>query len=286
MGKTKIITESAADISKIDAELYGIEVLPFSILMPDGKEYLEQVNITYDEFYAEMAKFDVPPKTAQVNQFLYEEAIEKYKDEYDNFLIITLSAASSATHENALKAKRTFEGSGLNIEVLDSGTFTGAYGVIVREIAKLNLAGADFDALLKAAKSMIENNRLYAVIDDLKYLKISGRIKPLTFTLGTILDIKPIVTIEDGLVAQKDKVRGYKKAVGKIIEKFKDITPDGDGYLVSVGCSTDNGTFGLITKNLNETFDKAEIIEGRIGATIGTHCGPGVIAVAFIKKPE
>ena len=147
MGKTKIITESAADISKIDAELYGIEVLPFSILMPDGKEYLEQVNITYDEFYEEMEKFDVPPKTAQVNQFLYEEAIEKYKDEYDNFLIITLSAASSATHENALKAKRTFEGSGLNIEVLDSGTFTGAYGVIVREIAKLNLAGADFDAL-------------------------------------------------------------------------------------------------------------------------------------------
>ncbi len=286
MEKIKIITDSAADLAAEVAQQYDIEVVPFTIVFPDGTEYLEQVNITYDEFYEKLEKSVALPTTSQVTAYQFEEAVNKYVDDYDSIIIVTISGTASNTYQNALSVVQQLQQKGVKtrLEVINSMTFTGAYGAVVREMGKMVAAGKTTDEILEQANFMLEHNRLYAVIDDLKYLKKSGRIKPITFTLGSLLDIKPIVTIEDGLVAQLDKVRGVKKAAGKIVEMAQKESPDGADLIVFVGNSTDNGTYSTILEKMKEIFPQAEFYEGRIGSTIGVHCGTGVIAVTMIKK--
>ncbi len=286
MEKIKIITDSAADLSREIVQKYDVEVVPFTIVFPDGSGYLEQVDITYDEFYDKMAKSDELPTTSQVTAYQFEESIRKFVDDYDSIIIVTISSASSNTHQNAVSVVNQLKQSGVQtrLEVVDSMTFTGAYGSIVEKMAQMVQAGNTTDEILEKAQFMLQHNRLYAVIDDLKYLKKSGRIKPITFTLGSLLDIKPIVTIEDGLVAQLDKVRGVKKAATKIIEYAKKESEDGMDMLIFIGNSTDNGTFSSFYQRMREEFPKAEFFEGRIGSTIGVHCGTGVIAISMIKK--
>ncbi len=286
MEKIKIITDSAADLSKEMVQKYDVEVVPFTIVFPDGSEYLEQVDITYDEFYDKLVKSEELPTTSQVTAYQFEESVRKFVDDYDSIIIVTISSVASNTHQNAVAVVNQLKESGVKtrLEVVDSMTFTGAYGSIVEKMAQMVQDGNTTDEILEKAQFMLQHNRLYAVIDDLKYLKKSGRIKPITFTLGSLLDIKPIVTIEDGLVAQLDKVRGVKKAAARIIEYAKKESEDGTDMLIFIGNSTDNGTFSAFYQRMKEEFPKAEFFEGRIGSTIGVHCGTGVIAISMIKK--
>ncbi len=286
MEKIKIITDSAADLSKEMVQKYDVEVVPFTIVFPDGSEYLEQVDITYDEFYDKLVKSEELPTTSQVTAYQFEESVRKFVDDYDSIIIVTISSVASNTHQNAVAVVNQLKESGVKtrLAVVDSMTFTGAYGSIVEKMAQMVQDGNTTDEILEKAQFMLQHNRLYAVIDDLKYLKKSGRIKPITFTLGSLLDIKPIVTIEDGLVAQLDKVRGVKKAAARIIEYAKKESEDGTDMLIFIGNSTDNGTFSSFYQRMKEEFPKAEFFEGRIGSTIGVHCGTGVIAISMIKK--
>ncbi len=286
MEKIKIITDSASDVPAEAIKKYNIEVLPFTIVFPDGSEYLEQVDITYDEFYDKLSKSEGLPTTSQVTAYQFEESLKQFVDEYDSIIIITISSVSSNTYQNAISVVKQFQQSGVRarLEVVDSMTYTGAYGVVVTRMAQMASEGKTTDEILEKGRFMLAHNRIYAVIDDLKYLKKSGRIKPLTFTLGSLLDIKPIVTVEDGLVAQFDKVRGVKKAAGRIIELAKKETPDGDGMIILVGYSTDNGTYDAFYQRMRQEFPKAEFEEGRIGSTIGVHCGTGVVVICLIKK--
>ncbi|MBU5449744.1 DegV family protein [Acetivibrio sp. MSJd-27] len=286
MEKIKIITDSASDVTADAIKKYNIEVLPFTIVFPDGSEYLEQVDITYDEFYDKLSKLEDLPTTSQVTAYQFEESLKQFIEEYDSIIIITISSVASNTHQNAVSVVKQLKESGVQtrLEIVDSMTYTGAYGAVVTHMAQMASEGKSTDEILQKGRFMLSHDRVYAVIDDLKYLKKSGRIKPLTFTLGSLLDIKPIITVEDGLVAQFDKVRGVKKAAGKIIELAKKESADGSDMIIFVGHSTDNGTYASFYKRMQEEFPKAEFVEGRIGSTIGVHCGTGVIVICMIKK--
>lgn len=278
MEKIKIITDSTADLSKGVYEKYDIEVLP--LLINFGEEsYLDGVEINPDKVFEKIEKSNVLPTTAQVTPNRFIEAYKKYLEEGYKIISIHMSSVMSGTYQSACIARDTLESK--DIFVVDSQNVTAAFGILVLKAAKLREKGFNIVEIEKELNDVKSKVMLSVYFDSLEYLVRGGRISKTTGVVGGVLGIKLILEIKDGIMSVKDKIRGNKKAIKKIISDLENATLDDDVPVILIDVNNIE-----VKEALKEYMDsnKVNYIECPVGSTVSIHSGPGCCGLVLLTK--
>lgn len=276
----RIVTDSAADVTP--AAKARITAVPLTLFFGQ-QEYADGVTITHAEFYQKLVESEVLPTTSQPNPTLFEDVYAQAAAAGDSVVVITISSGISGTYQSACIAAEDYD----NVFVVDSQNAALATGCLAQralELADCGLEAREIAAILEREK---KNLRLFAVLDTLEYLKKGGRISGAVAFVGGMLSIKPMITLEGGKVAVVAKPRGNKmgnKMMIAEIEKAGGIDRSKPFLLGYTG----------LEDTLLQSFiaDSADAWEGCerplpqtvVGSAIGTHVGPGAVAVAFFAN--
>ena len=274
----KIITDSTCDLPNEIVKQYGMEVLPLKVIF-GHEEYVDGVDLTVEQFYSMLVESKNLPTTSQVTPEQFVEVYEQAKKAGDEVISIHISSAMSGTLQSANIAK---DHVGYDkIHMVDSRTVTVQLGMMVVEACRMRDAGASVNAILARLDEMVEKTVLYASIATLEYLKKGGRIKATSAVIGSALNIKPIITIADGLVESIGKARGTKKSF-EDIKKFIDNSGTTlDGKEIYIGHASDIENMAKLKEFLLANYKPSKVVECVVGAVVGTHAGPGCVTVAF-----
>lgn len=282
MNRIAIVTDSTADLPIEIAKEHNITVVPLKVNFQD-KSYTEGVDITNQEFYEKLEKADLLSTTSQPSpaDFIakYDELIE---NGYDSIISIHISDKLSGTRQSATIAGSELSEKITNLSTVDSMQVTVGIGLVVKIAAESAAQNKSYDEVLADTKQAVENVKLYALVDTLKYLEKGGRIGKARAIAGSLLNIKPILTMNNGEIVDKDKVRTRKKGIAEIVDlvkKFKD-TNGTIRYAISHSMALDEA------KKLEETLlaevgVKSEFIS-EVGSVVGTHIGPGALFISFL----
>jgi len=278
----QFIIDSAADILPDEASKNGVIHIPLTILF-ESNEYRDAVDLTHEEFYEKLIESDVLPTTCQVPPAMFEDAYKKVTEAGDEAIVITLSSKLSGTYQSAVIAADGYD----NIHVIDSESVSLGERILLQRAISLKEQGysaTEIEISLNIEKKHI---RLMALLDTLEYLKKGGRISAATAVAGAILGIKPVITLEDGTVEVIGKARGSKQGNNLLREL---VVKCGGIDFTKPLCLAYSG---LSDKMLQKyIIDSEELWKGNtenlpiatVGCAIGTHVGPGAIAVAFFEK--
>lgn len=223
MNNIKIIYDTMNDLPENIDGKYDIDMLPTTIIF-QGKEYKAGVDIDNDEFYKLLRDNKEIPTTSQVTYMTFKETFEKYVKEGKKVLYMAGSSKGSGTYQSAMLAKNDIESD--DIYIFDTYSLCIGGGLLVLEAAKMVEEGLDIDTIIKKLEEYKDKVQVYFSVDSLDYLYKGGRISGTKAAVGSLLNIKPILKIEDGLVKQKTQVRGSKKIIPTLIEKLKEEIGD------------------------------------------------------------
>ncbi len=279
---TKIIVDSASDISQEEAKEMGITVVPIEITFGE-QLFLDGVDLLSEEFYNKLTTSKILPTTSQINPYRWEEVFEKTTKNGDEVVAVILSSRLSGTYNSACEAAKNYP----NVCVVDSLSATIGERMLCEyalELVKIGKSAKEIHAELETIKGRI---CIKAIVDTLEYLKKGGRVSSTTAFIGGMLSIKPLIAVVDGEVKSVAKAMGMKKAFKNLTELIKnegEIDFDLPHGLIWSG--SDKSSMDKYKQEQAEIFEGAtkEISEHIIGSTIGVHVGPGAVGFAFFKK--
>lgn len=291
--KIKFITDSAGDFPKSFVQEKNIDVLPLHVYLKpyDGEmqEYLDGVNLDPDELFAFMEENKGTVSTSQITAYDIEQYFRSLaeKNEYDTYIMTCISGVASPTYTNAKVALSNLkeEGVHLDVRLIDTKFYTICYYYAMKDGIEAYERGASADEIVKIIEDCCYSNNIFLANGTLEYLKRGGRITGFSALMGNILNIKPILTVKDGLIAPQEKVRGIKKAMSRIMELVKEATKEG-GYRYMIVYSNKAEYYDDFVRLVHETFSGEEITENQVGGTIGVHIGPGLVGLMFQKKTK
>lgn len=284
MGKVKIVTDSTSDIPQDVREQYGIGMVPLKVHFGHDA-YLDSVTIQVSEFYEKLAAANALPTTSQPSPAEFMELYQQIGAEPETEIIsIHLSSALSGTYQSAMLAKSLLEEK-IDVTVIDSKTASYGIGTMVVEAAKMAQQGKSKEEILAEIGRIRETMRIYFLVDTLEYLQKGGRIGKAAALIGSLLNIKPILSIDnDGEVASVDKVRGHKKALGRILEMLKQEF-GGKPIHVTIGHANSLSGADELNELIRSHFEVVSMSYMEIGPVIGAHVGAGTTAV-FMRPSE
>lgn len=282
MQKVAVMTDSNSGITQKEAEQLGIRVLPMPFYI-DGELYYEDITLTQKEFYDRLSD-NADISTSQPSPADVMEAWEKLLDTYDEVVHIPMSSGLSTSCQTAVMLSREFEG---KVFVVDNQRISVTQRQSVLDavtLAKQGKSGREIYDILMREK--LEAS-IYITVDTLKYLKKGGRVTPAAAALGTVLNLKPVLTIQGEKLDAFSKVRGIKAAKKVMKEAMKkDITERFKGqkvYLEAAYTCTDEEAAEW-KKELEEYFPGYEIHMDALSLSVACHIGPGAIAVACSRQ--
>lgn len=278
MEKIKIITDSTLDLPADLVREKGIEVLP--LLINFGEEsYLDGVEINTHDMLERIEKENILPTTAQVTPSRFEETFKKYLDEGYKIVTLTLSSEMSGTYQSACIAKNMLESD--DIVVIDSRNVTSGLGVLVLKACEFRDNGDNIFEIEEKIKNLIPKVKSSLSFESLENLVRGGRLSKTAGTIGSVLGLRLILEVKDGQMDVKDKVRGSKKALKKVISDFENGNVDFDSPIV-----IDEILNEEIYEGLKKYFEEKNIeyIHGIVGCTVGIHSGTKACGVFFIEK--
>ena len=280
----KILVDSASDLEQSNAEALGVSLLPLQIRFGE-EEFLDGVTLSHRAFFEKLVETNTLPQTSQINEYRFEEAFSELTEDGSEVVAITLSSKLSGTHASAVKAAKKFGG---KVHVVDSLNACIGERVLleyaVRLVKEGRLGAAEIAAELDEKKGKIQ---LLAVLDTLQYLRKGGRISSVTAIAGEMLSIKPVISVVRGEVKLVGKAMGSKKGNNLLTKLVSDCGGIDFTMPYVLGYS------GLSDEFLQKYIRDSEALWKEhtdhvpyylIGSTIGTHVGPGAIAVAFFAK--
>ncbi len=274
----KIVTDTTAGLSEDAAQRYGIPVIP-QVIIFGSKSYLEGREIDHATFMKKLRSSKELPKTSAPPPELFVETFDRLVPQGEPILCIHPSTDLSGTVRSATVAAADFPDA--DIRVIDTRLIGSPLATLVTLAAQQADAGRDADAIESSLQNMIPRCRVYFLVDTLEYLAKNGRIGDAAAPLGSVLRVKPILTIQDGRAAEFEKTRTRKRAVARLKELvFEQIPGDGSGYLSVMHAAVPDQAHSL-ADDLSETLglDSVPILD--VPPAIVTHAGPGVLAVAF-----
>lgn len=276
----KILTDSSCDISPQRCAELGVEMLPITVNFGDTS-YRANIDISNEEFFEKLSAAEELPKTAQITPAQFQEVFKPYQESGDDVVCLFISSKMSGTLQSARVAKNILGAE--NILLPDTLNVTFALGLLVEEAVKMRDAGMTGAEIAEKVEELIPRIRLFAMIEDLKYLKMGGRLSATSALVASILGICPIITLKDGLVEVVGKARG-KKAAFAAIRKFVEKEPISGDYCVTVGNANVPENSKAFQEFLGDLLKKREVHVSSIGSIVGTHTGPGAVGLAYIKK--
>ena len=273
----RIIIDSTAD--HIPAVRERCTIVPLTVRFGDT-EYIDGVTITHQEFYEKLTSSDVLPTTSQPTPDAFAKAYQEIVDAGDQALVITISSRLSGTYQSANIAAMDFEG---DVFVVDSRSATLGTAILAEYALQLADQGLGLAAIGETLIHQRDRICLVALVDTLEYLKKGGRVSKTVAFAGELLSIKPIISLPDGKVEVISKARGTKQAQ---INLDKEIQAAGGIDIAMPYLCGYTGTSSAPLEHYLETTPllSAETNRAFIGSAIGTHAGPGAIAVAFFKQ--
>ncbi len=277
-----IITDSTCDLPEKQVQALGITVLPLTVII-DGKEYLDGITMTAEEFYIRQAASKELPTTSQVTVDAFTNAFTQALAAGHEVVCITLSSKLSGTYQSAVIAKQGLTSDSDKIHLVDSQSVTLALALLVQHACRRRDEGTAAAALVAELEALIPKLRLYAMIDTLKYLQKGGRLSAASAVMGTMLGIKPIIHIEDGEVKVFHKARGAKAALSWIVQHVEQSNHDIADKGASFGHSNAPEQMQALIQEAGKLAGKNPI-QCCIGAVVGTHAGPGCTGMAFFEK--
>ncbi len=279
----KIILDSSTDLAPGLSGRFEWVNLPIFF---GEQRFIDGVNLTHAEFYERLASCETLPKTSQATPYEFAEIFKKITENGDDAVVLTISKKLSGTFQSAEIAAQDFAG---RVHVVDSETVTIAAGVLAEyalSLADSGLSAAEISEKLEKAKKKV---RLVAMVDTLEYLKKGGRISKTVAFAGELLSFKPVVSVEDGEVRLLGKARGAKAGNNLLEQEIAKAGGVDFKMPVLLGYSgTDDGTlrryvddFSTLWRGHTDALRSSEI-----GSVVGTHVGPGAIAVAFFSAKD
>lgn len=285
MSRIKIATDSTADIPKSFCEELNISVLPLTILAGE-KEYRDGVDIAPFEFYRIIDESKVLPVSSQVASVLYSELFEEtWKAGYTDLIQVTLNSKGSGTYQAAVLSRDLFyeehpEGrEQLAIHIIDSKTYSMAYGIGVIEGAQLVQTGASAQEVIAHIEDWLEHTRPVFIPLNLRCVKKSGRISPAAAFVGDAIGLKPLITFEDGEAKIIGKARGERKAIAALLELCKKERRPGTNYALVYGNNTE--AFTQLKEACAQIMDKPPIAEYPVGCVIAINTGPDMVGILY-----
>lgn len=280
MSNIRIVTDSTADIPLSVREELGIEMVPLKIHFGD-ETYLDAVTLQSEQFYEKLSSSAVLPTTSQPSPIEFLDTYKKViEDPEAEVISIHLSSALSGTYQSAVLAKSMLEDQA-KITIVDSKSASYGIGALVVAAARAAREGKNAEEILELIHSLRANFHIYFLVDTLEYLQKGGRIGKASALFGSLLNIKPILSIdEEGEVVAVDKVRGQKKAMARIVELLqKDFA--GKAIHLQVAHSNALEAARGLRELLEQHFEVKSVEYITLGPVIGTHAGPGTVA-AFV----
>lgn len=286
MSKIHILADTSADLTVEEAKEFDIRLMPFRLNMEDGTEYKDRVDISPEELYKKLRETNQLVKTVQVTPADFEDYFrEEAAAGYEELVVVTIASTASGTYRSALMAKEIVEEENLvKVHVVDSMNLSYGTGYAVIEGAKALKNGASAEDVAKIIKETVDSSKSYFTVETLDYLRKGGRIKAATAVIGGMLDIRPILTVHEGLVDSVDKVRGGKKVVPKFISILKEGVKDFDDFTIMLLDGDAKEMLDAMSEAVEQEFGKKAEIIRTVGATIGAHAGPGVFGFCFLPK--
>lgn len=278
MEKIKIITDSTLDLPSDLIKEKNIEVLP--LLINFGEEsYLDGLEINTKEMLDRIEKENILPTTAQVTPNRFEEVFKKYLDEGYKIVTLVLSAEMSGTYQSACIAKNMLDTD--DIVVIDSRNVTSGLGVLVLKACEFRDNGNNIFEIEEKIKNIIPKIRSSLSFESLDNLVRGGRLSKTAGAIGSVLGLRLILEVKDGQMAVKDKVRGSKKALKKVISDFENGNVDINSPIVLLEILNEEIYLGL-----KKYFEENNIkyIDAKVGCTVGIHSGTRACGLFFIEK--
>lgn len=275
----RIITDSTADL--LADTIQKVKVVPLTLRF--GKEeYIDKVSIDNNTFYNKLIESDILPTTSQATPNDFDKVFKTIKPS-DKAICITLSSKLSGTYQSAKIAALEYD----NIYVLDSNNVTVGTSILIELALNYIEEGLDFDSIIAKLEEEKKKIVLVALVDTLEYLRKGGRISSATSTLGTMFNIKPVIAIEDGEIKILGKARGSKQGNNYLIQEIN--KNGGVDFLKPVLLGYTGTNDDMLRKYIEDSKHiwqegLKEVKYTSVGSVIGTHAGPGAIAVAFFKK--
>lgn len=276
-----IVTDSTCDLPREAIQALGITVVPLSIFFGE-EELLDGVDIQAEQFFRRLDRDPNMPRTSQPSPALFARAYQRLVDEgATEILSIHLSAKLSGTLESARQGAEGIEH--VRIEYLDSTSVSLALGVGVMEAAKAARAGAGLDEARAIATDVFRRTHIFVTLDTLEYLRRGGRMSRGQEILGTLLKVKPVLSIQGGEVVPIGRVRTRQRAIEDLISRCADLRPVEHLFVIH---STTPEEATYVRDRLAALDAQAAITVGRITPVVGVHGGPGVLGVGVVTAPD
>ena len=278
MEKIKIITDSTLDLPSDLIKEKDIEVLP--LLINFGEEsYLDGVEINTKEMLEKVEKENIFPTTAQITPNRFEEVFNKYLSEGYKILTILLSSEMSGTYQSACIAKDMIGSD--DIVVINSRNVTSGLGLLVLKACEFRDNGNSIFEIEEKIKNIIPKVKSSLVFESLDNLVRGGRLSKAVGTIGSVLGLRLILEVKNGKVEVKDKIRGNKKALKKVISDFESVNVDFNSPII-----IDEILSQEIFEGLKKYFEDKDIeyIHGNVGCTVGIHSGVKACGIFFIEE--
>jgi len=271
----RVVTDSSCDLPRNLVEAYGIEVVPLTIRFGD-EELVDRDELEPNEFWTRLTSSDALPETSAPSAGAFEARFRGLIQRGATGIIsINLSSRLSATMQAAQVAANVVRDDCPTV-VIDSRTVSMGLGALCLTAARRAADGGKLEEIVEDVISRRDRTRLFGALDTLEFLKRGGRIGNARALLGSMLSIKPIVEVRDGVVEESGKVRTRSKALAALADRVKAQPVDTCAVLHGQATDVDE-----LLDLLDPVFPRDEIVTGLVGPVIGTHAGPGVIGVSF-----
>ncbi|WP_227763209.1 DegV family protein [Zhaonella formicivorans] len=275
----KIVTDSACDLSLEIARELGITVVPLTVNI-EGQVYRDRVDISVDEFYQRISSDNIMPTTAQIAPQTFYECFKSLLQEGHEVLALIFSSRLSGTYQSSVIAKEMLTGG--RVETLDTKSASVGLGLTVLEAAKMAKDGADLDIVLAKARDMSARMEHIFVVDSLEMLKRGGRISAAQAIIGGMLNVKPVLQIDaEGQIVPLDKVRGWKKALAKLIQVMAERGKNLEQQTIGISHANNREMVEELSQLIKTEYNVKDIFVSEIGPVIGSHAGPGTVALFF-----
>jgi DegV family protein with EDD domain len=283
MSKIKIITDSACDLDIDYLKQLDIHLVPMTVHFGE-ENYFDRVTITTTEFYGKLKESNQMPKTSQINPNVFVEEFKKYLDDGFHIICICFSSRLSGTYQSACIAKEMLEAQ--DIDIIDSMAASVGQGLIVREAALMNKSGRSGEEIIDRINFMKNRMEHIFAVGSLEMLKRGGRITRAQAVMGTLLNVKPILQIQDGYIIPYEKVRGKNAIVKKMIETMKERGHNLEKQIIGLNFAGESSMelLSQLKDEIAKEFGVTDFVVSEIGAAIGSHAGPGTVSVFFLRK--
>lgn len=280
----KIIADSGADLPKKFIEKFDIKVMPLFVNR-DKEEYLDGETISSLDLFNNM-RAGVVYKTAQVSIKTFKELFMEYAKNNVNCIYIAFSSELSGTYQAAVIAKREVleEYPNFDIDVIDTKAASYGCGLIIKYAIDLVRDGKSKSEVIEAIHFYIDHIEHIFTVDNLEYLFRGGRVSRTTAFVGGLLNIKPILNVEDGKLVPLEKIRGRKKVIKRMVDIMEERGSDLASQTIGISHGDDLEFAENLKQEIEERFACKDFVITIIGAVIGAHAGPGTLALFFLNK--